>query len=890
VRYDSIQQLAFPIRPEQLAGILQPYQACTFPGSWKAAFADLLHPERTTGERGVPLRDLTTAFATFQPEVIVNSAAADGRLWLGAADKPDDGVLRALIHSGIATATHAWAKRYPHKGVHLDRLPDLLSRINPATDLRWETVSPVPAAGQTAGDATFRLLPDLLAAYIVGQGWTVDHGGVAVSRFQRIATSGGAELVSWPPHYHPNRTRRWPWSYVIRLTVQTLPADSTPYLFVHIGLRRYASPKVFLKNNDRALSVALKAPAPWYDGAMPGLFARATMQWRPGPYGKKEGRMDWTDDIVDVLQRYHGGFALPDPTKLCADPLKHIANLPGYEAGYESAVFYRTGYAYKHPVGDGVSAKDRWRLFSQLQDLLAPHLTAAGLTNRVHQVTVPARPAPKKDGIRIPTGQVAAAIGEQVTAEVWWQTTTMRDEILAALPRTLQMPDLVAGPADDTWRSANDDLSLTVYARELADADLAQKLDVDRSIFKKPDRMRDAASRRIAQIDDWLKPHPATGPTFTLVELDDADAFTDENDPKFATRTGAGRNGRNTQFLVPPNDKETAAARRIRIEQSIRELFVRQAGVPARRTKLGLDDQPLPEATRVVALWLIRKNTPQNSAYPVAVCCDPGQPVIKMRFPGDRTWYPMYQALLRLSTLRGDQALLNSNAVSAFIDDLLDQLGETDGPTLLVSHAQNMRGNWKTTTNTQLQLDNLGTVPGARVSPDRHPNIRFVRARTNLNAETTQHYAYGAREVVGADGATRSEHVIGISAGLWQPGSTHGRIFLSTPDKPPTASKSSPRGSRIERRTKKTKDGREVEILDISADVWNPQLVEFFVAAIQHGDSPASWAAAAHQYRYVAAHYDDPTLLPLPMHHGVRAGEYLLPGHQLDTKLATSAG
>ncbi len=245
----------------------------------------------------------------------------------------------------------------------------------------------------------------------------------------------------------------------------------------------------------------------------------------------------------------------------------------------------------------------------------------------------------------------------------------------------------------------------------------------------------------------------------------------------------------------------------------------------------------------------------------------------------------MHEALLRLSTLRGEQALLNSDKVTAFVADLIDQLGDLDGPTLLISHAQNMRGNWKTTTNARLTLDNFATTVGTYVAASRHPGVRYIRTRTNLSQETAQHYAHAERTVPDGKGGEEIQRMIGISAGLWHPATPHGRTFLSTPDKPPTAAKSAPKGSRIEQRTRKTKDGGEVQVVDIGADVWNPQLVELFVATIQDGDNPAAWAAAAHQYRYVAAHYDDPTLLPLPMHHGLRAGEYLLPGHQLDTKL-----
>ncbi|BEL01831.1 hypothetical protein Q0Z83_000220 [Actinoplanes sichuanensis] len=889
MRYDHIQELVFPLDPTLMTGLLQPYQACTFPTTWKTALTEFLNPGATNGPRRAPLRDLTTAFSTFQPEVIVNDARGDNQLWLGAATKPDDAALTALIHSGVVTTAHAYAKRYPRRQIQLQQLPDLLAGMNPDRDLTWTQVDPVPRPGKTAGDPVFRLLPDLLAAQLVGDnGFSVDHGGVATSRFQRITTTNGAELVSWPPHYHPRRKRRWPWSYVIGLTVQTYPDNPQPHLFVTIGLRRYASGKIFLKNYKRALSVAVKAPAPWYDGHLPPVFARSSMKWRPGAYGKKDGFWDWTDDIVAVLQRYHAQMQLPSPADLANDALRQIPELPQYEAGFETAVFYRTGFRDKHPVGDGVSAHDRWRIFEALRDALTPHLQAVKLTDRVPHVSTPPRPPAKKDGVRIDADKVAAAIGRNITFEIWWQTTTIRDETLAQLSSVLQMPPLTPGPEPDTWNTENHALRVTARARTLADRDLAQKLNTDPKIIKKADRIRAAATNRISNIRDWLFQQPATEPTFTMVELDDGDAFTDEDDPKFATRIGAGRTHRNTQFLTPYTTAEKNKDRRIRIEQCLRELFVRHAGLPARPLKLGLDHETLPATTRVVGLWLVRKNSPQNTAYPIAVCCDPRQPVVKVRLPGDRTWLPMHQAQLRLSTLHGDEALMTPKQVTAFIDDLLEQLNSLNGPTLLISHAQNLRSNWYNTSNGRLRLDELSTSD-IHVPATRYPNIRFVRVRTNLNKETSQHFAYAERKEQDPEGKLTTIKTIGLSAGLWRPDSTNSRLFFSTPDKPVTASKTSPRGSRLELRVKKVKDRPDEFVLDIGAEVWNPQLVEYFVAALQPGDNPAPWAAAAHQYRYAAAHYDDPTVLPLPLHLARKAGEYLFPAYQLDASISETA-
>lgn len=199
-------------------------------------------------------------------------------------------------------------------------------------------------------------------------------------------------------------------------------------------------------------------------------------------------------------------------------------------------------------------------------------------------------------------------------------------------------------------------------------------------------------------------------------------------------------------------------------------------------------------------------------------------------------------------------------------------------------------GMWSNTTNGRLQLDDLSTSLQEQIPASTYPNIRFTRVRTNLGNETSQHFALDEGKGKNSSGELEKVSLTGLGAGLWKPVTAHQRLFFSTPDKPVSASKSSPMGSRVEPRIKKVKDKPDVEILDIGADVWNPQLVEYFVAALQPGDKPQPWAAAAHQLRYAAAHFDDPTLLPLPLHLTRKADEYLLPAYQLDARITEANG
>jgi hypothetical protein len=632
MRYDLIQPLAFPIDPERLRDISQPYQVCEFPRTWHGRLLDFFYPDHSanqSGRRGgVPLSAINRAFATLLPDVIAHQATGRG-MWLAAAYRPDAEVLQALVHGGLIAAAYEWQRKHSQRPIDLQALPELLAGIDVSV-LDWNLSQPLPDQGHATGDETFKLLPHLIAAHLAASGWKVEHGKSGISTFTRATSDNGAELVSWPPHYYRRGKYIWPWSFIVRLHVQTLPFDPTAYLFVRVGVRRYAGKKVFLRSNDRDLSVAIKAPAPWYDGQLPPVFGRATVRWRPGPKRAKDGRMDWTDDIVAVLNRLHGAYELPSAADLCAEPIPHING----DADHVAAVFYRTGYAYKHPVGDGASAKDRWRIFSQLTEALRPHLDLAAPAERV-LVHVPRRPpVKKKDGIRISASHLATAVGGRLEVEVWYQTRAMRCEVLGALIRTLRLPPLVpVGEADDErWETSTSELHLSV--RTAALGDLAAAMVVDRDIRNPVDQAREASTRRINQVTGWLKPDLAGDQNvFTLVELEDADAFTTQTDPKHATRVAAGRARRITQFFTPAKPGEKPPDRRLRVEQAVRDLLARQTGMPSPGFPVGLPDAPIPADTRIVGLWAIRKNGVGNAAYPVAVCWDPAEPVIKILLP-----------------------------------------------------------------------------------------------------------------------------------------------------------------------------------------------------------------------------------------------------------------
>ncbi len=81
----------------------------------------------------------------------------------------------------------------------------------------------------------------------------------------------------------------------------------------------------------------------------------------------------------------------------------------------------------------------------------------------------------------------------------------------------------------------------------------------------------------------------------------------------------------------------------------------------------------------------------------------------------------MREALLALTAPHGEQALVPASAAAEFIADVVEQLGNLDGRTLLISLAQSTGGVWRSTANTNIRVDNLGTTPRMYVPASQHP-------------------------------------------------------------------------------------------------------------------------------------------------------------------------
>jgi len=350
-----------------------------------------------------------------------------------------------------------------------------------------------------------------------------------------------------------------------------------------------------------------------------------------------------------------------------------------------------------------------------------------------------------------------------------------------------------------------------------------------------------------------------------------------EKDPKFALRHGFNLAGRLTQFLQPPSEEEPdsedadagvdeaqaskprADPEAERLHSSWQDLW-RQLG--ARSEPIQAPEAGLP-ATRFLAFHVVRQNQTRTwgttRQVPLAVLMNHDGTHIQVKAPGIGGWLPLHQALLAIGRahVMGGQTR-TPKQVTDFFHEILTQDLDTSQPLLLLTAAQNTRPGWKFLNNSDLIADALRFGNRAPMPITDFPGLRHVRIRTDQRNETPE--GYGVRDIEK-----------GHAGALWH---VSDRIWFSTADKPPTARNAVRYSSMVEPVEKP--DG-SIQPPRPGALVWNHQLIELAVAAIQEGDNVEAWAALTHDLRWAASHYSRPTTHPWPLHLAQLIGEYIVP-------------
>ncbi|WP_376797412.1 pPIWI_RE module domain-containing protein [Thermogemmatispora sp.] len=863
----------------------------------------------------VPVQVLNQAARLLIPDLIsiTSNAMQQGQQpWLYGFVNPERPAEPPTDSAALRYLLAAWA-RLVYRPPFLDRVMEAIQR----TELAWRreeidlchwsqapngTARPYRESGLQRIQDGFVLLPDVVAARLCQHELSIEHG--RRFRFKRAPLAPGrhgCELVSWPPQREDDGQVTWYWSLLVTITLQTVPFQSYPQLHLKLGVRRWVSAPLSYSPGRQACSIYLLDSLPWLPaGSHSQSFQVAPIEWcasskdREGQQesdGKdKGGEFCWRGKLVELLQDQHLSQRLPDPMQLVHDPTRFLER---EEGGPVAALVFRQGMKPRHPGGTGMSLLDRCCLVEHFSELLAPDFVLRPelerFAPRLSVVRLPnpffaSRQGSKKKEQQKEQDQlaeqadrcaerrraVAEALDEAkaLTLIIRYQSQQVRQALYQALHELFGYPLELADGA--TWTSP--ELALTVRSEPLGP--VGRPLGLKEGARRQAaERWRQAIEGRAAEIAAALP--KAVGCCGVLIELDNAEAFRQDGDPKVALRLGFGRQGYLTQFLTPEDEPASRAKERplpMRARMAVLDLL-RQFGVlgacPRIVPKATPKSLPLsiPEPLHYLATWLIYRNQRGSETHlpqclPLVLYMRSDRPLILVRAPGFADWLPYREAALRL--VHEKQSYVASQTVWPFLLKTLTSVLPSLDDTILFCDACNLRRCWPWLSNEQITCHLPPELQG-------FPQLRIVRIRSAVH-EVPEGY------VINRDLLNRGRSPYIISQGVFLD-KENPHVFASVQEKPPSAQtrKASSKLSLRERQSAPGKGGGEEPFYDPQGMAWNPHIIELTVAC-ERPDDRLMCAVVAHELRnQVAVQFGAPTVLPLPLHLARQLNEYIVP-------------
>ena len=853
-----------------------------FPEAWKNELRSLQAEitGRPVDKTTVPIGLLNKAMRALVPDLIhiyPKAAQSDDKFWLYSTTPIDSKALYLIVN--------AWVKTQFSKASETS-ITNLLKKLK-ADDLLWQptaidvnewTTEPNGTA-KLGSDNTFILLPHILAAKLSQDNVTIQWYS-EVLRFRRAPMLGtqGSELVSWPPMKYKDSY----WSVVITFTVQTVPFQNFPVIHCDLSVRRWGSLPIQSLPADKETSVYLLTSVPWLEGIPnSNSFQVAPIAWERVPSSQQqEGqsiyRMKWGSNLAPLLDKLKPRHPFLAPQDIATNPVSAL-NLNGSPS---AALVYRNGINPEHRVGPGLSPADRRYLAEKIAELLAPEWEFVEQLQRVkfksavgQNPFLPNSQTQKKNTLTEFQNQrcmaIQQAVGEQLTVEIWYQQDSTKDALIKAMGECLGIPESASLP----YKFPELEFTLNISTQVLSA--LGDELKLDSGIKDKKERRRQAIRQRAEEVQKEIqkKASRASGVTVAFIELDSAEKFSGNTDPKDALRRGFALSERLTQFISTEGTGNLPHRALNGFLDLLRQLGV-QADPPnivIEQQKQIVDDKgktknvhqkyEFPEKLNYVGLWMIKQNSPTSAdgsiqRVPVMVYMTANTTDIKAIAPGFEGWLTYREALLKIACGEAKGFKRVEEAMMRFVKPKLQEVTAL-GDTLLICHAQNLRSAWQWLNNRNITSDR---VAFGRENPlditrvDR--NLRIVRVRDSQGHETPEWYAPKGDEQ-------------GWTKGLFKMGD---RVFASTYNKPKQF-RTPVNVSRVSSST--TTKGRELEASP-HRYFWNPGLVELTIACIQPNDEIFPWAALTHELRHLALHYDEALKLPLPLHLAKQIEDYVL--------------
>ena len=890
-----LQPVAFTLRPDLDVSTL-PLFGLTFPDTWWGLLKVLQGElrDRSSLPNTVPIRSLNAVLQALVPYLLsVPRQVADPKeAWNGTEAKSDPWVIaqQPVSPECLWLVVQAWLER-----TYGDCPSFVLGQQSlRQEDLHWEPITLAllepPAANGTARPPrlAYSAVPALLAERLMSRSAEIPIMGEK-RQLVRIPTEEGTELMTWPPvYYKDEQNKEWGYSYILAITLQTLPGNPEARIHVHYRVRRWRNGPIY--DGEKLLlgryqaSVYLHRTTPWL--GIPPTTAFTLAKLKPA-YEEHRRIPIWASLVPDIAQRLRVAF--PDAVALAQDPIRWLQGHDGVEAG----ITWQT--PRYHPIGQGVGQDDHERLTTLLAEGLQSEIRLSPPLERL-KIQHKEEPHPLIGDLRKISAEERLAglvhsIGPNVTMEVFWETEAIRDMLVDRIKAMLteSLPDLItsSSPELGDTESHQPRLSPEEESREQRTAKprakprvraaepepppapgetslplpgggwlriVPRRLGDLGSPLPQPDKSRpdlkQRTEERARQIQAVYLPRPSE-PTLALIELPNYQdpqkpairrQFGRNRDPKRAIRLGMAQAGRVTQFIT--NDPQKL---RKRCEAAVRDGLRHLGYLPA---PIGFRFQTGPtllENLIVAGVWrvsLTRRRGIVPVHFPVVVFLHTQRHQIFAWIPDSKGIRSYYQALLDITTIDPEKVKRHNRTIALrelqnFLQGELPNQGIAD--MVILTMAQNIRDTWPGMNNTNLGFDQLRfTSDGPTHSAGR---VRLIRLRTYERGETPEWYIPGANPD-------------SVYQGVWKEPTT-ARLFYNNSGKPHTMA-----------RKRKSKQ------IDPTASYALPSLLEVLPVAYQESDSLEIWPYAIDQWRRMSVLTNMMTLLPLPLELAKKMGEY----------------
>lgn len=356
--------------------------------------------------------------------------------------------------------------------------------------LKWESVNMGMAQGTNANGTAnlhrdaYKILPTLIAHRLAGippsmrsmdgTSYSFDSGPTeledcglelevyrAPSYLLRVPSTEGAELVSWPPSQYKTRDGYIPYSYMVKVSAQTVAGNPEPRIHMHYGVRRWVynllNDKGVLIMKNRNYSVFLRGTSPWSGQGLSNAFTIARM--RPVWDGVSKRTPGWTDQVPDILEIAQAGYAdafrLPSPDELVGHPTDWLR--PGGVDGVQAAITYAVT-PLGHAVKQGLSLDVHERLTKSIEEHMSPRLTLVPPVDRLKPIVSarngvnPLRMRLREIDAQTRLEGLADSVSASPTIEIYWQNPDVRDYLVTQIERLLKWPEkqIEKSPANDS--------------------------------------------------------------------------------------------------------------------------------------------------------------------------------------------------------------------------------------------------------------------------------------------------------------------------------------------------------------------------------------------------------------------------------------------------------